>query len=95
MARKYNDAVEFEGDWEQHIPSALLEYTAEELEGWETLSQGQADDLKVAEFIDGFSWRVWLCRCGVEDGMPYDDMVTVEVLDPRDHKWKDAARYPG
>lgn len=50
--------------------------TADELDEMPTLAQGQADDLKI-ETVDE---RVWLCRCGVEDGMPFDNAVTVEYL---------------
>ena len=41
-----------------------------------TLSVGQADDLK---FDDGKT-RVWLSRCTVADGEPYDHKVTEEEL---------------
>ena len=51
-----------------------MEYTLAELESMETLCVGQADDLKVEE--DGK--RIWLCRCGIADGMDYDNMVSVE-----------------
>lgn len=46
------------------------------------LSVGQADDLR----FDNGRTRVWLSRCGVEDGEPYTNKVTVEVL--RDDKWE-------
>lgn len=39
-------------------------YTPEELEELPTLAVGQADDLKV----DDGETRVWLCRCGPDDG---------------------------
>ena len=39
-----------------------------------TLSTSQADDLK----IERRGLRVWLSRCGVEDGEPYDNKVTIE-----------------
>lgn len=39
-----------------------------------TLAVGQADDLKVWED----HLRVWLSRCGVADGEPYENKVTVE-----------------
>lgn len=50
--------------------------TLDELDEMPTLEQGQADDLKIATVDE----RVWLCRCGVEDGMPFDNAVTVEYL---------------
>lgn len=49
-------------------------WTLDELEALPTLCVGQADDLK---YDDGI-YRVWLCRCGVDDGMPFDHQVTVE-----------------
>ena len=47
-----------------------------DLEAMPTLIQGQADDCK----IDTGTKRVWLSRCGVEDGEPYDNRVTIERL---------------
>jgi hypothetical protein len=55
----------------------MKRYTLEELEGLPDLCIGQADTLKVDD-DDGI--RVWLCRCGVADGMPYDNQVTVEEI---------------
>lgn len=52
-----------------------MRYTADELEEMPTLSVGQADDLKV----DTGTERVWLSRCTVKDGEPYDRKVTVET----------------
>ena len=52
----------------------MKRFTLQELERMPTLCVGQADDLKVEE--DGV--RVWLSRCSVEDGEPYDNKVTVE-----------------
>ena len=49
-------------------------YSKIELGAKQTLCVGQADDLKIEE--DGR--RVWLSRCGVADGMEYDNMVSVE-----------------
>lgn len=51
--------------------------TLAELEARETLSVGQASDLKIA---DGDGWRVWLSRVGVEDGAAFDNGVHVELL---------------
>lgn len=95
MTPKRQAEIEFEEEWRNNVPNELLEYDSDELEEKETLGQGQADDLKVEEEIDGYKWRVWLCRCDTADGMPYNDQVTIEVLDPRDYRWKEAARYPG
>lgn len=52
----------------------MRRYTLEELEALPTQCVGQADDLK----IEGDGVRVWLSRCGVADGEPYENKVTVE-----------------
>jgi hypothetical protein len=62
-------------------------YTLRELESLPTLSVGQADNLKV----DSGRTRVWLSRCTVEDGEPFDNAVTVEEL--RDGRWVEVDRY--
>ena len=51
-------------------------YSLEELEGMDVLCQGQADDL----LIDTGDCRIWLSRCGIEDGEPCDNKVTIEEL---------------
>lgn len=48
--------------------------TLEYLESLPTLSVGQADDLK----IDNGDTRVWLSRMTIDDGMEYDNQVTIE-----------------
>jgi hypothetical protein len=53
-----------------------------------TLCVGQADDLKIE---DKGRYRVWLSRCGVEDGEPYPNKVTVEVW--RDGEWVQERTY--
>lgn len=64
-----------------------MRYSLSELESLPTLSTGQADDLKV----DTGKARVWLSRCGVEDGEPYANKVTVEKL--RDGRWVTVEEY--
>lgn len=51
-------------------------YPLSVLQAAETLIVGQADDLK----FDLGDVRVWLSRCTVEDGEPYDNKVTIEVI---------------
>lgn len=63
--------------------------TADEIRDLPTLSQGQSDNLK----LDDGTTRVWLCRCGVEDGMPYDDQITVERLTAG--RWEIIDTYAG
>jgi hypothetical protein len=62
-------------------------YSLEELEAIPTLSQGQADDLK----IDSGTVRIWLSRCGVEDGEPCDNKVTIEEY--VDGRWVEVGWY--
>lgn len=67
---------------------ARCEYlTLDELQSLPTLCVGQADDLK---WEDGQT-RVWLSRCGVEDGEPFDNAVTVEIL--TEDGWRDHRQY--
>lgn len=64
-----------------------MRYTLKELKALPTLSTGQADSLK----IETANTRVWLSRCTVEDGEPYDNKVTVEKL--RKGRWETAEEY--
>lgn len=86
---------DYDNAWHYPVPDELLEYTARELEQLPVITQGQADDLHVELELNRIRWRVWLCRCGISDGMPYNNMITIEGYDPSDFKWKDAVRYQG
>lgn len=66
----------------------MREYSLDELQSLPTLATSQADDLKV----DMPTYRVWLSRCTVADGEPYDNKVTVERL--RNGRWKEDDTYP-
>ena len=66
----------------------MKKYTLRELQAMETISQGHTDDLK----IKTEDTKVWLSRMTVEDGMPYDNMVTVEKL--IDGRWEVIEEYP-
>jgi hypothetical protein len=70
-------------------------YTAAELEAMPTLATGQADDLKKEGEDDRGRFRIWLSRCGVEDGEPYPNKVTVERYDVLTQRWVEDERYPG
>ena len=59
--------------------------TAQELADLPTMTQGQADDLKW-ESADG-DLRFWLSRCGVSDGQPWENMVTIERHLPGHEGW--------
>jgi hypothetical protein len=49
-------------------------YSLTELNALPTLCVGQADDLKV----ETANMRVWLSRCTVEDGEPFNNRVSIE-----------------
>lgn len=62
-------------------------YKLKELETLPTLCTAQADDLKV----ETDTKRIWLSRCGVADGMPYDNQVSVEVY--KGNRWEVVETY--
>jgi hypothetical protein len=66
-----------------------MRYTADQLRDLPTIEQGQADDLK----IKSDTVKVWLSRMTVEDGMPYDDQVTIEHL--IGGRWVTVEEYAG
>lgn len=68
-------------------------FTAADLEDRTTLSVGQADNLKFEDLEADPPIRVWLCRCGVADGMAYDNQITVEHC--IDGAWTNVDVYPG
>lgn len=71
------------------------EYTSAILAALPTLCEGQAEDLKVeVELYDGSLGRVWLSRCGVEDGEPWENTVSLEVRG-EDGMWRTALRWNG
>lgn len=64
-------------------------YTAEQLEEMKTLHEGRYDNLK----IDTGPMRVWLSRMTIEDGMPYNNKVTIEVFE--NGRWVIVDEYEG
>jgi hypothetical protein len=66
-----------------YAPSRMLKY----YESRPTLCTGQADNLKV----ETSTTRVWLSRCSVEDGEPYDNKITVERL--RNGRWEEVETF--
>jgi hypothetical protein len=71
------------------VSYADRKWKAEELRRMQTLSTGQADDLKV----EGRFVRVWLSRCSVEDGEPFNNKITVEHL--INGRWETSEEYEG
>lgn len=70
--------------WDEYV------FTTEELEAMPVIEHGHADDLHV---VDG-RVQVWLSRTGRADGEPYDNTVTIEVLDDKG-RWVNAVIYNG
>ena len=66
-------------------------YTAKALNRLETIRTGSTCDLK----IDTGRCRVWLSRCSTMDGMPYDNMITVEMWLAKDGVWRVLDTYAG
>lgn len=54
-----------------------------------TLEQGHTDDLKYQNKM----FKVWLSRMTVEDGMKYNNAVTVEYLNNIDYSWRVLYEY--
>ena len=65
----------------------MRRYTLAELEAMPTLSTGHTDDLKV----DTGRTRVWLSRCTVADGEPYNNKVAIERL--KGGRWVETSTY--
>ena len=83
------DCLEKEKTMSHNVKNPWKRYTADELRELPTLCTGQASNLK----IDDGETRVWLCRCGIEDGMPFDDMISIERL--INGRWHRGEEYPG
>lgn len=60
------------------------QYSLEELEAKPTLADSGFDDLKVS----GEHTRVWLSRCTIEDGEPYNNKVTIEMFNYAKGRWE-------
>lgn len=67
----------------------MRKHTLAELDKLPTLAVGQADDLK----IETADRRIWLSRCGVEDGEPYPNKVSVEEYNAVTNRWETVETY--
>lgn len=65
------------------------EHTAKHLESLPTLCVSQADDLK----INTAEMRVWISRCSIEDGEPFNSKVTVEGF--INDRWQTVGEFAG
>lgn len=54
----------------------MKRYSLKELQAMPTIEQGHFDNLKVQTDTT----KVWLSRCTVADGEPYNNKVTIEKL---------------
>ena len=75
---------------ENEILDGLLAFRTLGLDASPTLCVGQSCDLK----YEGGGYRVWLSRCGIDDGEPFENTITIEHLDARGH-WIEIVRYDG
>jgi hypothetical protein len=65
-----------------------------DLENSPTLCEGQAEDLKAELTLrNGTPARVWLSRCGVEDGEPWENTVSLETY--QEGRWATVLRWNG
>ena len=84
-----------------HPTTKKFRFTAAQLEAMPTLSQGHMEDLKISEEgvdANGEKWwqKTWLSRMTAEDGMPYDNQITVERSDSTTNwKYVTIDTYPG
>ena len=76
------------GSFATVLPMTGRRYTLAQLQSLPTISTGHVDDLKVDNGVE----RIWLSRVGVDDGMPYDNQVTVQRL--MDGRWQIVSTYP-
>jgi hypothetical protein len=61
------------------------------LDDMETMTVAQVCDLKMER--DGF--RVWVSRCGLADGEPFEETVYLEEYNEEDGMWTDLAYFDG
>lgn len=70
------------------------DYDTTTLEDLPTLCEAQADDLKVETTLeDGTPARVWLSRCGLADGEPWESTVSLELC--FEGRWETVQRWNG
>lgn len=55
----------------------------------DVISSAQFDDL----LYDKDGLRIWVSRMSIEDGMPYNDQVTIEEYSETKRKWIITNRY--
>ena len=69
--------------------SKIYGYSASDFDEMPVLCCGQTCNL----FIDDGDVRVWLSRCTVDDGEPFNDKITIEVR--TDGCWEEVEAYQG
>jgi len=70
------------------------EYDTKTLEALPRISEGHSEDLKVETTLDdGTPARVWLSRCGLDDGELWENTVTLETCP--DGRWVTVQRWNG
>lgn len=63
--------------------------TLKEVEAMPVIRQGQYDNL----LYDAEGTKVWHSRLTIEDGMPYNNMITIEKYDGNTFKWVTIKEY--
>jgi hypothetical protein len=81
------EPVEEADDLDDEDGPCYANLTLAELQDLPTLCIGHSQNLK----IETPTVRVWLSRCGIADGMPYDNQVEVEQL--IDGRWTETLTY--
>jgi|WetSurMetagenome_2_1015567.scaffolds.fasta_scaffold59843_7 hypothetical protein len=72
----------------------MKRYKLEELKALPVLSQGQTDNLHIEGEDEQGKFRVWLSRMTMEDGMPYNNQVTIERYnESTGYTWKTVEEY--
>jgi hypothetical protein len=65
------------------------QWRLKDISKFKTISQGQTDDLKV----ESEGMKVWLSRMTKEDGMPYNNQITVELFNNKLGSWETVEQY--
>ena len=59
----------------------MKKLTLKQVKEYPVIHQSHFDNL-IKEFEQkGIKYRVWVSRCTIDDGMPYDNQITVEKFD--------------
>ena len=72
----------------------MKRYTLEELKKLPILAQAHCDNLLIQGEDNKGKFRLWLSRMTIEDGMPYNNQVTIERCnESTEYNWKTIEEY--